>query len=116
MAEDDDISRNLPNHCHGNGKMSITPTRGRSSSGVMSHDTSMTSHDMSAAQHVSCLKVAGYLEELQWLEAYLMDEARDRTVDGELSSQVIVFRAMVGCHGDVGCCKSSHCDGSDKVG
>lgn len=32
---------------------------------------------------VSRLCGAGYLEELQWLEAYLLDEARDRTVDGK---------------------------------
>ena len=25
----------------------------------------------------------GFMEELQWLEAYLADEARDRTLDGE---------------------------------
>ena len=32
---------------------------------------------------VSRLRAAGLGEELQWLEAYLLDEARDRTMDGK---------------------------------
>ena len=37
------------------------------------------------ARLVMSLSCRGYEEELAWLEAYLRDEARDRTVDGERS-------------------------------
>ena len=91
-SEDDDIIRELPKQHHSNGKISAMPPSAHSSSSRTLHDKNMASHDVgvvsqdiSAYQHVTCLKAAGYLEELQWLEAYLMDEARDRTVDGKLS-------------------------------
>ena len=37
----------------------------------------------SVARLVMSLSCHGYEEQLAWLEAYLRDEARDRTVDGE---------------------------------
>ena len=37
----------------------------------------------SVARLVMSLNCHGYEEQLAWLEAYLRDEARDRTVDGE---------------------------------
>ena len=52
--------------------------------GVVSQDVGVVSPDGGAAQYVSHLRATGYVEELQWLEAYLLDEARDRTVDGEI--------------------------------
>ncbi len=33
---------------------------------------------------VARLHASGYSEELEWLEAYLLDEARDRDLDGVL--------------------------------
>ena len=38
----------------------------------------------SMARLVMSLSCRGYEEQLAWLEAYLRDEARDRTMDGEL--------------------------------
>lgn len=40
-------------------------------------------HGVGVSLYVSRLCAAGHLAELQWLEAYLLDEARDRTVDGK---------------------------------
>ena len=37
---------------------------------------------------VMSLSCRGYEEQLAWLEAYLRDEARDRTVDGEWLDQL----------------------------
>lgn len=47
------------------------------------------SQDTGVTLCVSRLCAAGHLEVLQWLEAYLLDEARDRTMDGKGSDKDI---------------------------
>ena len=74
---DDERGNHITPH-HGNHR----DVSSRSSGGDVSQESAGVS------QAVSQLRVGGYEEELQWLEAYLLDEARDRTVDGEKENNI----------------------------
>lgn len=67
-----------PRGSHGTGKKNDEGRkRGKSSGKKRSSETRS-----SVARLVMSLSCHGYEEQLAWLEAYLRDEARDRTVDG----------------------------------
>lgn len=53
--------------------------------------------DGSVGECVKRLYSLKYMEELQWLEAYLTDEARDRTIDGKWYISKVVHTSKGVC-------------------
>lgn len=80
--DDDSLLRKRPARSQSSNSSNTRPaTTGDSHGrGVALQDEGVVSQASSAAQLVSYLHRAGHVEELQWLEAYLLDEARDRTM------------------------------------